>query len=294
MAQDRAKGIPFAQVLLVKECKMDAKTEYRYNRLTWEEMNEAIAMQKVVLLPTGSTEQHGPHLPLDVDVFLSETVCLEVGKRAPEKVLVLPPISYGLNLHHIDFPGTIHIEPETFIAFCLNITKSVAYHGFKKIILVNGHGSNTPLIDLVARKTVLATDSLCAAVNYLALAVKEFKEVRETEIMAHADEIETSLYLHLAPERVRMERAVADNDVVGSYMSSDSTSKYPVRFNDFWGRWTQKGVHGDPRPATAEKGKVVFEAAVSKLLGIVDEWQEWPIAERSDQHTGPVQSSIRW
>lgn len=273
---------------------MDAKTEYRYNRLTWEEMNEAIAMQKVVLLPTGSTEQHGPHLPLDVDVFLSETVCLEVGKRAPEKVLVLPPISYGLNLHHIDFPGTIHIEPETFIAFCLNITKSVAYHGFKKIILVNGHGSNTPLIDLVARKTVLATDSLCAAVNYLALAVKEFKEVRETEIMAHADEIETSLYLHLAPERVRMERAVADNDVVGSYMSSDSTSKYPVRFNDFWGRWTQKGVHGDPRPATAEKGKVVFEAAVSKLLGIVDEWQEWPIAERSDQHTGPVQSSIRW
>ncbi len=64
---------------------MSAKTEYRYNRLTWPEMNEAIAMQKVVILPTGSTEQHGRHLPLDVDVFLAESVCLEVGRRAPDR-----------------------------------------------------------------------------------------------------------------------------------------------------------------------------------------------------------------
>ena len=119
-----------------------AESEYRYNRLTWPEMNEAISLQKLVLLPTGSTEQHGRHLPLDTDVFLSEAVCLEVGRRVPDKVLVLPPIAYGLNLHHIDFPGTVHIEPEIFIAFCLNITKSVAYHGFEKILLVNGHGSN--------------------------------------------------------------------------------------------------------------------------------------------------------
>jgi len=101
-------------------------------------------------------------------------------------VLVLPPISYGLNLHHIDFPGTIHIEPEVFIAFCLNITKSVAYHGFKKILLVNGHGSNTPLVDLVARKTVLATESLCFAANYWNFALKAFSQVKETEVMAHA------------------------------------------------------------------------------------------------------------
>src|SRR5262249_56551461 len=106
---------------LNKGFKMSTKssTEYRYNRLTWPEMNEAIAAQKLVILPTASTEQHGKHLPLDVDLFLCESVCLEVGRRAAGSVLVLPPIAYGLNLHHIDFPGTIHIEPETFIAFCL-------------------------------------------------------------------------------------------------------------------------------------------------------------------------------
>ena len=271
---------------------MKAATEYRYNRLTWPEMNDAIEMQKVVILPTGSTEQHGHHLPLDVDVFLSESVCLEVGKRIPDKVLILPPISYGLNLHHIDFPGTIHIEPEIFIAFCLNVTKSVAYHGFEKILLVNGHGSNGPLINLIARKTVLETNSICAALSYFPLAQDAFNKVKDTKVQAHADEFETSLYLHLAADRVQMDKAGKDDDVMGTYLSSDSTTS--INFNDYWGRWTELGVHGDATTATAEKGEVIFEAAVSGLIDLVQEWQDWPIAERKDQHRQPVQNQIRW
>jgi len=273
---------------------MRAAEEYRYNRLTWAEMNDAIGMQKVVLLPTGSTEQHGRHLPLDVDLFLAESVCLEAGRRAPDKILVLPPIAYGLNLHHIDFPGTIHIEPEVFIAFCLNILKSVAYHGFQKMLLVNGHGSNTPLIDLVARRVTLETDSICGALGYFPLAMEAFNRVKDTEVMAHADEFETSLYLHLAPERVQMDKAGHGDDVMGKYVSSDSVYSNPVRFNDYWGRWTDLGVHGDARTATAEKGKAIFEAAVTGLVEVVNEWQQWPIAERQDMHTNPVQKHIRW
>jgi creatinine amidohydrolase len=273
---------------------MSSATEYRYNRLTWDEMNDALAAQKLVILPTGSTEQHGRHLPLDVDLFLCESVCLEVGRRTPDRVLVLPPIPYGLNLHHIDFPGTIHVEPETFIAFCLDVTKSVAYHGFKKILLVNGHGSNAPLVDLVARKTVLATGSLCFATNYPQFLLEAFEPIRESAVMAHADEFETSLYLHLAPERVRRKLAVAGDDHKGEFVSSDSTGNYPVRFNDFWGRWTTTGVHGDPTKATAEKGKVLFEAAVGGLVRLVDELRAWPVAERKDMHRGPVQFGIRW
>jgi creatinine amidohydrolase len=272
---------------------MEPAAEYRYNRLTWEEMNRAIAARKVVVLPTGSTEQHGPHLPLDVDAFLVESVCLELGRRAADRVLVLPTVSFGLNRHHIDFPGTIHIEPEVFIAFCLNITKSVAYHGFQKILIVNGHGSNGPLVDLVARKTLLATDSLCAAVNYFSLGVDAFNQVKQTPVMAHADEFETSLYLHLAPERVRMERAVAGNDVAGRYMSSDSIFPH-VRFSDYWGRWTKTGVHGDPTAATAAKGKIIWEAVLSRLVEVVDELRGWPIPPRSDQHAAPPQTHIQW
>ena len=112
-------------------------------------------------------------------------------------------------------------------------------------------------------------------------------------MIAHADEFETSLYLHLAPERVRMDQAGADDDTGGKYVSSDSTSSY-VRFSDYWSRWTDLGVHGDARTATAEKGKVIFESAVTGLLEFVDEWRAWPITERRDFHTGPVQSGIRW
>jgi len=271
-----------------------ASAEYRYNRLTWEEMNEAIGLQKVVILPTGSTEQHGRHLPLDVDSFLCESVCLEVGRRIPERVLILPVVSYGLNMHHIDFPGTIHIEPEVFIAFCLNITKSVAYHAFKNILVVNRHGSNSPLVELVARKTVLATESLCGAVNYASLAGEAFDRVTETTVHAHSDEFETSLYLHLAAERVQMDKAVAGNDVEGKYMSSDSTSNYPVRFSDYWSRWTKTGVHGEPVAATTEKGKVIFEAAVIEMVNLVEEFQQWPLADRTDQHSHPVQDKVQW
>ena len=172
---------------------MAQEFEYRYNRLTWPEMNDAIARQPVVILPTASTEQHGHHLPIDVDLLLADTISQEVAKRSNGAALVLPPIPYGLNQHHIDFPGTIHIEPEVFIAFCLNVTKSVAYHGFEKILLVNGHGSNQPLIDLVARRTTLETNSLCAASTYIHFALPAFNEVKESAVMAHADEFETSL-----------------------------------------------------------------------------------------------------
>lgn len=267
--------------------------EIRYNRLTWPEMNDAIARQPVVVLPTGSTEQHGRHLPIDVDLLLCESVCLEAARRSDGGILVLPPIPYGLNYHHIDFPGTIHIEPEVFIAFCLNVTKSVAYHGFEKLLVVNGHGSNVPLIDVVARRTTLETPALCAACHYITLSIERFREIMDSEVVAHADEYETSLYLHLAPERVRMELAGRDDDVMGRYLSSDSTTSY-VKFNDYWSRWTDLGVHGDATKATAEKGEVIFETTVTRLVELAAEWRAWPLAERRDFHAAPPKTGIRW
>jgi creatinine amidohydrolase len=279
---------------MAKEEAVKAKETYLYNKLTWPEMNDAIEMQKVVILPTGSTEQHGPHLPLDVDLFLAESVCHELGRRAPDRVLVLPGIPYGLNMHHLDFPGTIHIEPQHFIDFCVDVTKSVAYHGFKRMALVNGHGSNQPMIDLIARRTLLETPSICCAFGYFTMGWAEVLPLLETEIHAHADEFETSLYLHFAGERVRMDQAVPDNDRVGRYMTSDSVSSRPVRFNDFWGRWTKTGVHGDPTKASAEKGKRILEIVMQHMLAWLEEYRTWPIAPRQDQHRLPVQREIRW
>ena len=268
--------------------------EYRYNRLTWPEMNDAIAAQKLVILPTGSTEQHGRHLPLDVDVFLANRSAWRSAGAPPTGCSCCRPSRYGLNLHHIDFPGTIHIEPETFIAFCLNITKSVAYHGFQKILLVNGHGSNTPLIDLVARKTVLETKSLCFATGLPRSCSRRSSRSARSEVMAHADEFETSLYLHLAPRARADGQAVEDNDRMGKFVSSDSTGNYPCVSTITGDAGPRPASTAIPTKATAEKGRIIFEAAVGGLVELVDELRAWPMAERADQHRLPVQSEIRW
>jgi len=124
---------------------------YVYEKLTWPEINRAVKARKVPVVPIGSIEQHGLHLPLDADCVCPRGVALHAAKRIPEKILVLPTIVHGYTGHVMDFPGTINVHWEHFIEMVLDVAKSLAYHGFKKIILLNGHGSNMPNLDLVAR-----------------------------------------------------------------------------------------------------------------------------------------------
>src|SRR5258708_30084873 len=89
--------------------------KYTFSDLSWPEVNQSAEQRKVILLPIGSTEQRGPHLPLDVDNFLSNKICMEAGRRAPDLVLVAPQIPYGYNIHALDFPGTMHVGYEHLI-----------------------------------------------------------------------------------------------------------------------------------------------------------------------------------
>ena len=150
--------------------------EHRYERLTWPEINEAVRQRKVVVLPVGSVEQHGHHLPLDVDVRLAGSVCAAAGAASPEDMLVLPPVSYGYCHHVMDFPGTITVQPTTFVNLLLDITRSVAYHGFKRIVIVNGHGSNHPLVEQAGRQTNLQTDALCCTLSWWQLVADYWNE----------------------------------------------------------------------------------------------------------------------
>ena len=134
-----------------------------------------------------------------------------------------------------------------FIAFCLNITKSVAYHGFEKILIVNGHGSNTPLIDLIARKTVLGPSRSAAAVNYFVPRWKRSRRCGRVEGDRPRRRVrDLALSPPCAGDRVQMDQAVEDNDRMGKFVSSDSTGNYSVRFNDYWGRWTNPASTATP------------------------------------------------
>ena len=272
--------------------------KYLYANLTWPEVNEAVAARKVILLAVGSTEQHGPHLPLDVDSLIVSELCLEAGRRVPDKILVAPTISYGYNIHAMDYPGTMHVAHQHFIGYCTDICRSFAYHGFKRIVIVNGHGSNVPLLDLVSRRLILETDALVASFmwwNLLRLEPDFIASFRESVFpggAGHAGEVETSVYLHLAGEKVQMDKArdhIAWYNRQGAkgFQWGDAFGSGPVNFMEWTSTYVEDGTFGQPTLASAEKGKRIFEEAVNQLVQFAEEFQKRPSRRRVDHHDEP-------
>jgi len=266
---------------------------YRYDELTWPEINDAVEAGRIPVLPVGSVEQHGHHLPLKVDWFCAASVVEEAARRSNGKLLAMPPVHYGYCRHVMDFPGTIAVHPMNLINFCLDITKSVAYHGFKKVIIVNGHGSNRHLLELVARRTALETDAVCAIANWwdLLLAEPDFNSRWRESVYpggcGHACELETSMLLHLDPEAVRRDR-ISDNVGKGTaFHWTDLFAQGPVSIPGYHSQGTETGASGQPSLATEKKGETAFEGAVRLLLAFADEFDSSPIRPRKDHHNTP-------
>lgn len=281
-----------------------ASTEYRYEKLTWPEINDAVDLGKVCVVPCGAVEQHGPHLPLDVDMVCPTGIARGAGALVPDQMLVLPTVCYGYTGHVMDFPGTINNHYEHFINHVLDITKSLAYHGFKKILLLNGHGSNMPNLDLVARRTNLETDAECilgAWWNLLTVDKDFLPRWRQSKFpggCAHACELETSLYLYLDEDNVRKDR-------IRSGVISFNEENSPFNWVDLFGTsatplisWTSSysstGVLGDAELATPEKGKRAYEEAVRQLVRFVRWFKARPKDRRRDRHRRKPTMPMPW
>lgn len=269
----------------------------RYEELTWPEMREAIARQPVVLLPFGSVEDHGPHLPINTDNIIVETICLEAARRAPGEMLVMPLVAYGLDEHHIDFPGTVSVGMETLLAYVADVAISAARHGFTHLLVVNGHGSNTPLADLAARRVVLETGAICGAMSPNAaidptLAEPTLSEMRRSEPggIAHAGEYETAMMLHLRPDLVQMDRAVREmGQIKLEYFNWDHPQPSILSWQDWWSRMSESGVCGDPTVATAQFGEALFETTVENFIRFVRAFRTIPLRSRHHQpQSGPA------
>lgn len=281
-----------------------AATEYRYEKLTWPEINDAVDLNKVCIIPCGAVEQHGPHLPLDVDLVCPTGIATGVGREIPEKVLVLPVVPYGYTGHVMDFPGTINNDFEHFIHHVLDITKSLAYHGFKKIILLNGHGSNMPNLDLVARRTNLETDAECVCMAWwLLLTVDKnflpsWRESKFPGGCAHACELETSLYLYLDGDDVRKDLikngAISFNEENNSFCWVDLFAAGPGALISWTSSYSETGVLGEAELASAEKGERAYIEAVKQLARFVSWFKDRPKDRRVDRHRRPPTMPIPW
>ena len=263
--------------------------KYRYEEFTWPEIRTAVAEQRVAVLPVGTVEQHGPHLPLSTDVVTATEMSRLAVERIPREAVLLPSVFYAFNEHHLDFPGTIAVEGDTFIRYVTDIGRSLAHHGFRKILLVNGHGSNVPFLDIAARNITNRTAAICAMVPWWNLIPKPlFGELRESPFpggMAHGCELETSVLLYLRGDLVQMEKAEPDFPPQRSeFFYWDLQAPSPVFFQEFFSRYSRTGTLGDPTKATIEKGRRFVEGVVERLVALVRELRAREIGRRVDHH----------
>lgn len=268
----------------------------RFGKMTWPEINEAAVQGRIAVIPAGTLEDHGLHLPVDTDVVIADRICQDLADKLPNDIVVLPPITFGFSPHHLDGPGTVTLRWDTFIESTHQIISSLFYHGFRKVLIVNGHGSNEPVLDVASRQAIVSNpDSQSAMISWWSLRkVQEtVKSFRESKWTGHACELETSLYMAIDPSMVKTELFEEDiNPYMSSHFWADLVSQAPegfvnpVRINEYWSTVSRTGTWGDPKTSSAAKGQAIIDAAVSELIEIVNEYKARPIRVRKP-HQAP-------
>lgn len=249
------------------------------SNLTSPEVKSLDFGQWIVVLPTGSVEQHGPHLPVTTDTDIVTAVACGIESKLPERVLLLPTLWPGLSTHHMHFPGTLDVTQRVYIRLITELGKSVASMGARKVFLLNGHGGNdTPLRAALRELKTAVPETRFVFASYWTIAEKTLRSVRESELggVGHACEMETSIMLHLRPETVKMELAVRDGPPHSDpYRKTDMQYGRPVFFVEEFHEMTQSGVIGHPDLASAEKGKRFLDGIVDEVAAFVEQYLSW-------------------
>lgn len=249
-----------------------------WEELSWPEIESYLNQNDTILLPCGAIEQHGPHLPVDIDYFDAQYLAREVAIRCQDpKPLVLPAVPYGVSYHHDGFNGTISVSNDALSKFIYDIGMSLAHQGIKKIIMINGHGDNAPTLNYAAQM-INRDAKIFVCVDTGETSDSDIYKLIDTPNDIHAGEIETSTSLALRPELVKMNLASKEIPDFGSqYLDYD----YEKSIN--WYVRTHKisinGVIGDATKASAEKGQKIWELMINNLVHFVDSIKNIPIEE---------------
>ncbi len=215
----------------------------------------------LALLPVGSTEQHGPHAPLGTDYLAAEAVA-EAGVEAFDgDVVIAPSIPVGIAEEHRHFPGTMWVSPDTFRAYVRETVASLAYHGFDRVVLVNGHGGNIDALREVTAEITRHDEAYAVAFTWFGAVGDHSSE------MGHGGSLETALLCHCHPDLVREDRLEDARDGAasgwGEWVSHTNLACDSAEF-------TENGVVGDPTAGDAALGEELLEAAAGSLTRLLE------------------------
>lgn len=241
--------------------------------MTNPEVEAFLRKHHTVIVPTGSTEQHGPHGPLLTDVLVPQEVARRVAPRVG--AVVAPPINYALSYPHVGFTGVVHIRIPTFMALVEDLCVSLAAVGFRRIVFLNGHYDNTYAIAYACAnaRERLADDVVTFPINYWdGMSADEAAEFFGPDTGLHANRGETAAVLAINPDLVDMESANAEMPPFPQV-----TSPAPVHTAFFFSapgsvhRATQSGTWGDAREATPEFGERYLEVVTEATVRMLDD-----------------------
>jgi creatinine amidohydrolase len=255
----------------------------RWEELTSPQLGGLDRSDTVVVLPIGSVEQHGTHLPVGTDTILAHAVSLAAAQRAGG-VVVLPPPWFGFSAHHMRFAGSISLRAETLMAVVEDVVGSVVQQGFRRLLVVNGHGGNNGIIDVLASTLGHRHygQARIATLTYFALARDSIAALRRSAPggMGHACEFETSMVQHLRPELVQLEGAETTYPDPGSpYLTTDLIGSQAVRVYHDFADLSRSGTLGDPSLASAAAGAAFFDGAVRALSDFIADFRNWSIPQ---------------
>ncbi|MEJ0020282.1 MAG: creatininase family protein [Acetobacteraceae bacterium] len=253
--------------------------EVEWRKLRADQLRERAKQDAIVILPVASLEQHGPHLPVEVDSMLGETVAARAAQKIAAKgqpVVVLPVLWTGLSEHHMSFGGTVTLDFPAFAAVVEGVVRSVLRHGFQRIVLLNAHGGNENALRTITDELTPKLGVPIVQFTYWYAAAAAIAKILETQGgLQHACEAETSMMMVARPDlvatdRIGMAKANSTPDV------SDVVGGGVYRWRTIGAR-SSSGVIGNPEAASAEKGERLFEAIAASLADKVCNPELWEL-----------------
>jgi len=251
-------------------------SEFRLAHLRKPEMTAA--RFEVAVLPIGSTEPHAQHLVYGTDTLQVERVAertVAEANRRGAKCLLLPTLPVSCNVNVQQCPWAMSLQPPTLVAVVKDIAHSVVRNGVRKIVLLNGHGGNTSVLQSALRELHPQVPAFLALMEWFGVIGDVEQEVLTSEETGHACEMETSSMLYLAPEGVDMGAA----EVTHTRRTIFSKRGY-LTFVNPWHIYTRNTGIGDPTVATEEKGRRMIEASVDRMAGVLVEMSHAPYSDR--------------
>lgn len=243
----------------------------------------AANVNKVIVAPLGSLEQHGHHLPLLTDTLIISEIARRAESELGEEALFLPALWLGASDHHRAFGGTVSAANDHYVKILEDLVESLIGAGFRKIFLLNGHGGNiTPGRQAIYNVQLRHRDDkelYVAFTSWWAIAAEQVAAIQglEAKAVTHACEQETSMILRIRPELVSMERATGANITFASdFYVPDFSRPSRVDVARAFHQLSRTGAFGHPEIASVEKGEALFAAAAGEVVKFVREFRDWP------------------